>query len=206
MRGKQERMSSRCGRLRITPAHAGKTYIKKYKIKLIEDHPRACGENYRQRNIGMLHKGSPPRMRGKPKGEVCYHICYRITPAHAGKTGFLVVAAHGSKDHPRACGENCLCQRVVSLQLGSPPRMRGKPTEGTTIPGAVRITPAHAGKTLGQGMEWPEKEDHPRACGENGGSSRRQSAPRGSPPRMRGKHFGNGVFPWLILVLSLDPL
>jgi len=23
---------------------------------------------------------------------------------------------------------------------------------------------------------------------------------------VRGKHFGNGVFPWLILVLSLDPL
>ena len=31
-------------------------------------------------------------------------------------------------------------------------------------------------------------------------------AAEGSPPRVRGKHFGNGVFPWLILVLSLDPL
>ena len=49
-------------------------------------------------------------------------------------------------------------------------------------------------------------EDHPRACGENARGSGKALIVPGSPPRMRGKHFGNGVFPWLILVLSLDPL
>ena len=68
------------------------------------------------------------------------------------------------------------------------------------------ITPAHAGKTA-SGLP-PEEcdRDHPRACGENERKLEEEELKRGSPPRMRGKHFGKGVFPWLILVLSLDPL
>ena len=69
-----------------------------------------------------------------------------------------------------------------------------------------RITPAHAGKTGVLPVSGALAPDHPRACGENRALSRMLAYVSGSPPRMRGKHFGNGVFPWLILVLSLNPL
>ena len=69
-----------------------------------------------------------------------------------------------------------------------------------------RITPACAGKTAPRPSSCSRLEDHPRVCGENTEKIGQKGGPKGSPPRVRGKHFGNGVFPWLILVLSLDPL
>ena len=69
-----------------------------------------------------------------------------------------------------------------------------------------RITPACAGKTKTFAFVEAFPEDHPRVCGENVNPLFRENQQLGSPPRVRGKHFGNGVFPWLILVLSLDPL
>ena len=84
--------------------------------------------------------------------------------------------------------------------------MRGKLCLGFALLCGTGITPAHAGKTA-SGLP-PEEcdRDHPRACGENMQEIRIFESAEGSPPRMRGKHFGKGVFPWLILVLSLDPL
>ena len=70
----------------ITPAHAGKTNGEPWCQMLVRDHPRACGENKRKRTLRTLSEGSPPRMRGKLIGTLCYSVVLRITPAHAGKT------------------------------------------------------------------------------------------------------------------------
>ena len=106
-------------------------------------------------------------MRGKHDGRHLRRLTLRITPAHAGKTGFLVVAAHGSKDHPRACGENDEDIRAVVAEWGSPPRMRGKPRRHASLLMGPRITPAHAGKTTAKSIRIALSKDHPRACGEN---------------------------------------
>ena len=112
-----------------------------------------------------------------------------------------------SKDHPRACGENENPKRLPFIQVGSPPRMRGKLRFTNARVSVPRITPAHAGKTalawLPRFSRWDHpracgensvtlparcgQRDHPRACGENpvGFFTRRFS--RGSPPRVRGK-------------------
>ena len=84
--------------------------------------------------------------------------------------------------------------------------MRGKPKYRLGYAILARITPACAGKTYSKGDLSVGKRDHPRVCGENTFLVRLKQRLQGSPPRVRGKHFGNGVFPWLILVLSLDPL
>ena len=52
---------------------------------------------------------------------------------------------------------------------------------------SLRITPAHAGKTVIYYGETETVTDHPRACGENGYILRRYRDGYGSPPRMRGK-------------------
>ena len=150
--------------------------------------------------------GSPPRMRGKHLGHKTHMRNAGITPAHAGKTLPPLSQPALSRDHPRACGENVDDVLAKGGQQGSPPRMRGKLGVDINADLGKGITPAHAGKTSGKILSAREPGDHPRACGENMIKSEVVRVTWGSPPRMRGKHFGKGVFPWLILVLSLNPL
>ena len=52
---------------------------------------------------------------------------------------------------------------------------------------AFRITPACAGKSLIFCQIRPEKEDHPRVCGEKFPFLLENTEQTGSPPRVRGK-------------------
>ena len=111
---------------RITPADAGKTCAWK-PIRLVSpDHPRGCGENVDTGVEKLEIAGSPPRMRGKPNIAHLTRLIHGITPADAGKTGFLVVRAKQAEDHPRGCGENQKRLFKTGRIYGSPPRMRGK--------------------------------------------------------------------------------
>ena len=86
MRGKLLLLLFYTPMLRITPAHAGKTFDKYGKNGHVEDHPRACGENVEVVEFDSLGEGSPPRMRGKLSEQAPSVNILRITPAHAGKT------------------------------------------------------------------------------------------------------------------------
>ena len=85
------------------------------------------------------------------------------------------------------CGENfaiCFCD---GLPVESPPRMRGKQAILSLGLEEVRITPAHAGKTLHRLHLRLGCPDHPRVCGENFAICFCDGLPVESPPRMRGK-------------------
>ena len=92
----------------ITPAQAGKTESWIRNVKIVEDHPRACGENSDFFTLYYGIAGSPPRMRGKQNKHFKRARDSRITPAHAGKTFCHTFFAGRVKDHPRACGENSI--------------------------------------------------------------------------------------------------
>ena len=187
MRGKPHGYMIHAHTCRITPAHAGKTFNPHRIDNAIKDHPRACGENQRMNTMDRLDLGSPPRMRGKPKSCKITPFLIWITPAHAGKTHLRSSFTSLSQDHPRACGENTCWQTFPTAAKGSPPRMRGKPINFTCSLWAIRITPAHAGKTRIPRTPILSIWDHPRACGENQQVNCREPEPVGSPPRMRGK-------------------
>ena len=106
MRGKQYPAFACSLRLRITPAHAGKTFTSLLAPAHFTDHPRACGENSLSRMDLLIKFGSPPRMRGKLKMNQKPYYVERITPAHAGKTRIWFRDYRLLTDHPRACGEN----------------------------------------------------------------------------------------------------
>ena len=76
---------------------------------------------------------------------------------------------------------------VLSQEMGSPPRMRGKAAMPSTRMSAARITPAYAGKSLRFLSSAHHIWDHPRVCGEKGSRIFQDPAGMGSPPRMRGK-------------------
>ena len=206
VRGKPRRPGFGALLRRITPACAGKTPRPLFAYQLCSDHPRVCGENNCVTSANLPYAGSPPRVRGKPRNIVPCRLQRRITPACAGKTLQAELSRIYKADHPRVCGENPMIKGTFFVSVGSPPRVRGKRKKERREAAFRRITPACAGKTAGAWLSADGRADHPRVCGENCGTPERQQADSGSPPRVRGKHFGNGVFPWLILVLSLDPL
>ena len=86
MRGKQTATDYNAYLHRITPAHAGKTFVFGLLRPAPRDHPRACGENRDASNYSAYIRGSPPRMRGKRCHRPSAYACHGITPAHAGKT------------------------------------------------------------------------------------------------------------------------
>ena len=131
----------------ITPAYAGKSDLRRADLLWSWDHPRVCGE---KRSIFINTKygiGSPPRMRGKARSFHPLLTILRITPAYAGKSIGLAVVRVEHRDHPRVCGEKGQIVCHVRIQMGSPPRMRGKAHLPSFCANSLRITPAYAGKS-----------------------------------------------------------
>ena len=69
----------------ITPAYAGKSPEKKNLEAYKRDHPRVCGEKPFPARPAQMHRGSPPRMRGKAEALHRRKKESGITPAYAGK-------------------------------------------------------------------------------------------------------------------------
>ena len=95
-----------------------------------------------------MHRGSPPRVRGKGQRAVAGKIGCRITPACAGKRQAFGCIRACPKDHPRVCGEKFSRLPAFFLLSGSPPRVRGKDLLFLPFLHLNRITPACAGKRL----------------------------------------------------------
>ena len=110
-----------------------------------------------------------------------------ITPACAGKrqTGLTLMLWSG--DHPCVCGEKALKSWLMSGDVGSPPRMRGKVTLSNHHAFLFRITPACAGKRWAKRPQSTSSRDHPRVCGEKNVPEVVFLPVGGSPPRVRGK-------------------
>ena len=113
---------------RITPAGAGKTAARAGAVVFTQDHPRRCGENKNILVCSLNDIGSPPQVRGKRRDSDSVHRATRITPAGAGKTRGCNRQFRRGGDHPRRCGENDVRECRTKLNMGSPPRMRGKLT------------------------------------------------------------------------------
>ena len=127
MRGKRASVQVLTALNGITPADAGKTSDMPIYAPQHRDHPRGCGENSERQYYWHRIIGSPPRMRGKLPLHNAIIAYFRITPADAGKTFFVIF--------------------LPPYHNGSPPRMRGKHGTGFSIHIFSRITPADAGKT-----------------------------------------------------------
>ena len=90
-----------------------------------------------------------------------------LIPAHAGKTNEVIIFGPFLWAHPRSRGENCMCVLFLCRLLGSSPLTRGKLRRKSQDFVAVRLIPAHAGKTF---RVWPCRQcagAHPRSRGEN---------------------------------------
>ena len=146
VRGKVDRTAGKARRAGITPAYAGKSFLERIKASISRDHPRACGEKVLNFGGFMLNVGSPPRVRGKVILCGQDEVAVGITPACAGKRTRPRRWVRPPRDHPRACGEKLARHSGVYLQVGSPPRVRGKVNIARFYITRHRITPAYTGK------------------------------------------------------------
>ena len=125
-------------------------------------------------------------MRGTPRHAFSTFPIYWIIPAYAGNTAERYIAQAGRWDHPRVCGEHDGGDVFQNGREGSSPRMRGTRARirADRIPDG--IIPAYAGNTC-RLVRWVSLAgDHPRVCGEHGGSFAFVRDAVGSSPRMRG--------------------
>ena len=131
----------------LIPAHAGKTEAGRWSACRCRAHPRSRGENDGQAAHHCVRAGSSPLTRGKR--DVGQHVTFLsgLIPAHAGKTWTWPGRNPRPTAHPRSRGENGVSPPVRSSPIGSSPLTRGKPQQAALAVHALRLIPAHAGKT-----------------------------------------------------------
>ena len=132
----------------LIPARAGKTSWMEPPLPQRRAHPRACGENEPLPAPACVHRGSSPRVRGKPGPGLQEAARRGLIPARAGKTFHVQRLRRRVAAHPRACGENRAHCFHVAVGYGSSPRVRGKRSARVHPQPLGRLIPARAGKTL----------------------------------------------------------
>ena len=138
------------------------------------------------------------------------YLCYlcRFKPLRDHLRGFLIAAWAGDKIaefsfpeisfhfplrpwfffvSPAYAGKSHSYLNSTFLNLGSPPRMRGKARATPWGDNTGGITPAYAGKRYRNARSGQYQRDHPRVCGEKAFMAFCRNCAVGSPPRMRGK-------------------
>ena len=174
-------------RIRLIPAHAGKTRPCRWRARRLPAHPRSRGENGSNETMAFPLSGSSPLTRGKLAGIYDAHLAARLIPAHAGKTSGILVLGVSGTAHPRSRGENACSRLPRRAGRGSSPLTRGKPRRSRAELSYTGLIPAHAGKTHPPGAGGQGREAHPRSRGENVSLERPSGRSRGSSPLTRGK-------------------
>ncbi len=112
--------------VRFTSAYAEKIFLFLQRPAHSSDHPHTRGENYAVTDENGVARGSPPHTRGKCELALQHALLAGITPAYAGKIGFVDRAGRRWTDHPRIRGENNFAVKTARNHYGSPPHTRGK--------------------------------------------------------------------------------
>ena len=157
------------------------------------DHPRMCGEHLTDLTEKRLALGSSPHVRGAPSVGRTRLADRGIIPACAGSTTRRRPPRHGTRDHPRMCGEHRTTAPRASAASGSSPHVRGALADrGRRHPGRG-IIPACAGSTACGLSTRCNRRDHPRMCGEHKLRQMNGLRSPGLSPHMRGaRHSGDG--------------
>ena len=166
-RGKLQAARDVSAAVRLIPAHAGKTCVRRRAGSPMTAHPRSRGENISEHANSDPAHGSSPLTRGKPWTACAVQCAGRLIPAHAGKTFPRNDAGIQGAAHPRSRGENQPRAIVSTNHDGSSPLTRGKLGFSGMSVLSVRLIPAHAGKTGSGRSRRSVPRAHPRSRGEN---------------------------------------
>ena len=186
-RGERMRRGLGGGRVRTTPARAGRTTNHERGNQHGPDHPRSRGENDGGGVLISARDGPPPLARGEPAADRTPPRGCRTTPARAGRTATLWTTPDPGSDHPRSRGENTACTPRPWPPSGPPPLARGELPARLAPDEPQRTTPARAGRTACVSSAATCGSDHPRSRGENPRPRPSRPPEHGPPPLARGE-------------------
>ena len=115
------------------------------------------------------------------------HYMKGITPACAGRRRTFPAITSMAQDHPRVRGEKEGVPDAGKIEAGSPPRARGEDGGGDDWHRCGGITPACAGRSGANLLDFSKITDHPRVRGEKHQRHGYVRPRQGSPPRARGE-------------------
>ena len=193
-RGKPGTAACISAMLGLIPAHAGKTRSISHDSPPSAAHPRSRGENEALAASDATDKGSSPLTRGKRRAVYPADSRAGLIPAHAGKTTKRWRCCGQPGAHPRSRGENQIQVLKAHLGDGSSPLTRGKRFRAFAKIKAIRLIPAHAGKTWSPPALTTVIWAHPRSRGENFCVLCVPCCTSGSSPLTRGKPTNNFIY------------
>ena len=115
--------------------------------------------------VAAVGTGSPPRVRSRLLGVDLGARVAGITSACAEQTGGATELPICPRDHLRVCGADDGNRTDMTLDDGSPPRVRSRPAGGRCRTRVGRITSACAEQTATCSTADSSKGDHLRVCG-----------------------------------------
>ena len=169
------------------PARAGEAAADDARPQRRGVHPRACGGSGLALVGAAVWAGTSPRVRGKHAGEDLADHAHGYIPARAGEARPARPARAGRRVHPRACGGSGNTRSPGRPEMGTSPRVRGKPQAQPVGRPEVGYIPARAGEAGVARREPPPAGVHPRACGGSAGRAVLRAGGPGTSPRVRGK-------------------
>ena len=139
-------------------------------------------------SFGLEVSGSSPRVRGA--GAACRQLQANggIIPARAGSSHRRSRRTAPGRDHPRACGEQCIDAWAAECDAGSSPHARGAVIAVPFVCEQSGIIPARAGSSTSRASRMTCAWNHPACAGSRAGAFG-SSAARRDQPRVCGKQF-----------------
>ena len=135
------------GPQRFTPTCVGTTSSMAFCMARCAVHPHVCGDDTSADVSTPGGSGSPPRVWGRLVMLVSPSGRGRFTPTCVGTTRAPAGARAGSEVHPHVCGDDVRRAHSSCMNVGSPPRVWGRPLIGAVRRGLSRFTPTCVGTT-----------------------------------------------------------
>ena len=161
-------------------------------MRVVAEHPHACGENSSSARSKTRPIGTSPRVWGEQLNGNFNGRHRRNIPTRVGRTKPKRKAVRSETEHPHACGENPSCTDRISPLQGTSPRVWGEQSMLFHPASSSRNIPTRVGRTTFAAVARNEKKEHPHACGENPPGGELDRLLHGTSPRVWGELPGEG--------------
>ena len=129
----------------IIPTRVGTSPLTACMLRVLKDHPHACGDKIYNETCGRIAQGSSPRVWGQDPITVPNRPEPRIIPTRVGTSGAKSPKRLRKQDHPHACGDKWGEISETSTKTGSSPRVWGQGIYSYHHANRYRIIPTRVG-------------------------------------------------------------
>ena len=135
-------------------------------LRLVEDHPHACGDKLSLCLLSHCCTGSSPCVWGQATQTFAGQSLHRIIPMRVGTSCTGLCECASVRDHPHACGDKFIIIKSMFIISGSSPCVWGQGKRFVCVARIPRIIPMRVGTRVYEHSIAVACKDHPHACGD----------------------------------------